>query len=105
MARRGTKADNVGKAKRSNTTAAARRGYGRGKKAGDKAAARSDAGEGVVAAAPAAPATGKAAKAAARAGKPDFPPPAGIDHSAQATDTPPPQLDTKINKDGSRSEK
>jgi hypothetical protein len=102
MARRGTKADNVGKAKRSNTTAAARSGYGRGKKA---AAARSAAAEGVVATAPAAPATGKAAKAAARAGKPDYPPPAAIDHSAQATDTPPPQLDTKINKDGSRSEK
>jgi hypothetical protein len=112
MAKKGSKAGNVKKAARANTTAAARRGYSRPRKAnaatapeGDTspaAAARAGAAAG---AASAAATTGRRGKAARDAGHPDYPPPAAIDHSAQATDTPPPQLDTKINKDGSRSEK
>lgn len=114
MARRGTKADNVGKAARANTTAAARTGYRRGRQAAPESAAEGKTG--VAAVAPAAPAaTGRAANAAARkaaeAGAPDYPPPAPIDHSAQALDTPPPVSDAQASaakrkgakKKGSRS--
>jgi hypothetical protein len=89
-----SKADNVGKAARSNTTAAARKQYS---KTGPRAAR---AKKGAVVPAVAAPATGKAAAKAAAATKPDYAPPPAIDHSAQATDTPPPAID----KNGQRVE-
>lgn len=98
-----SKAGNVKKAARANTTSAARKTYGKAAKTprsprapkGGVAETAAAAAAGAAAGAASTPAGKKAAREAAHASKPDYPPPPAVDHSAGATDTPPDAIDKK----------